>query len=69
MTSQSGGFVDLQVNGYAGLDFNSDHYSQADLVRLCERLRNDGVHQILATIITAPISQMIARIERVVSMI
>jgi len=69
MTSQLGGFVDLQVNGYAGLDFNSDDYSQADLARLCDRLRNDGVHQILATIITAPLPQMIARIERVVSMI
>ncbi len=69
MTSQLGGFVDLQVNGYAGLDFNSDHYSQDDLARLCDRLRNDGVHQILATIITAPLPQMIARIERVVSMI
>jgi len=69
MTSQLGGFVDLQVNGYAGLDFNSDDYSQADLARLCDRLRNDGVHQILATIITAPLPQMIARIERLVSMI
>ena len=69
MTSQLGGYVDLQVNGYAGLDFNSDHYSQDDLERLCLRLRNDGVHQILATIITAPLPQMIARIERVASLI
>jgi N-acetylglucosamine-6-phosphate deacetylase len=69
VTTQPASFVDLQVNGYAGLDFNSVSYSHEDLSRLCNRLRNDRVQQILATIITGPLPHMIARMERVVSMI
>ncbi|TWU57065.1 N-acetylglucosamine-6-phosphate deacetylase [Rubripirellula tenax] len=59
------GYFDLQVNGYAGVDFNADSLDDADFVRVCRRLANDGVDQILATIITAPIDTMIARIDRI----
>ncbi|TWU26182.1 N-acetylglucosamine-6-phosphate deacetylase [Novipirellula galeiformis] len=63
------GFVDLQVNGYAGVDFNSEDLTQADVVNVCERLAADGVEQILATIITAPHSQMCSRIARIANWI
>ncbi len=62
--SMPSGFVDLQVNGYAGLDFNSDIYTDEDLVSVCHRLRADGVDQVLATIITASPVEMRSRIKR-----
>jgi len=60
------GFVDLQVNGYAGVDFNSDSLSEQQLCEASQRLRADGNDQILATIITAPLDKMIDRIGRLV---
>ena len=36
-------FFDLQVNGYAGVDFNQDGLQADDLHRACERLDADGV--------------------------
>lgn len=69
MNDCASGYVDLQVNGYAGLDFNSESYSHEELRQLCQRLRNDGVAKILATVITAPLPQMISRIGRIASFI
>jgi len=57
-------FFDLQVNGYAGVDFNQDDLSAEELHRACEKLAADGVDGILATIITEQIDQMAARIHR-----
>ncbi len=62
------GYVDLQVNGYAGVDFNSDSL-QLDSLRLaCERLQRDGVAGILATVITADPEQMENRVRRLVAL-
>lgn len=63
------GFVDLQVNGYAGVDFNSDHVTPEQLTGVCKRLRSDGVDQILATVITAPLDTMALRISRIAQLI
>ena len=64
------GFVDLQVNGYAGVDFNSPIPLRAEqVVAMCQRLKSDGVSQILATVITAPLDAMIARISRISALI
>lgn len=57
--------VDLQVNGYAGVDFNQDNLSAADLHQACQRLREDGVAGILATIITDELPRMTARLARI----
>lgn len=57
-------YVDLQVNGYAGVDFNGDNLSDADLHRACERLHADGVAGILATIITDDVPKMANRLHR-----
>ncbi len=63
------GYVDLQVNGYAGVDFNTDDLSDDQAVAACSRLRDDGNQSILATIITAPMETMIARITRIADLI
>ena len=64
------GFVDLQVNGYAGVDFNSAiPLTDQQVVDVCERLKGDGVSRILATVITAPLDAMIARISRLANLI
>ncbi len=69
MNAELASFVDLQVNGYAGFDFNTDSYTDDEVTRLCSRLRRDGVSQILATIITASPTAMLSRITRVASLI
>jgi N-acetylglucosamine-6-phosphate deacetylase len=60
------GYIDLQVNGYAGVDFNGDDYTADDLHRVCARMRDDGVEAILGTIITAPLDAMARRLRRLV---
>ena len=59
-------YVDLQVNGYAGVDFNVDNLSAESLHECCARLQRDGVAGILATVITAPVDAMCARLARIV---
>jgi len=58
-------YVDLQINGYAGVDFNRDNLSDTDLHLACELLREDGVAGVLATIITDELPRMMARLERI----
>lgn len=51
------GLVDLQVNGFAGVDFNSPELS-ADQIRVAVRaLRATGVTRFLPTLITAPLAR------------
>jgi N-acetylglucosamine-6-phosphate deacetylase len=59
------GYVDLQVNGYADIDFNADRLTAADVVRVCQRLREDGVAGILATVITAELEIMCGRLANI----
>jgi N-acetylglucosamine-6-phosphate deacetylase len=49
----SAGLVDLQVNGFAGIDLNSPHLAQAGVARLAAALRTCGVTSFLPTLITA----------------
>jgi N-acetylglucosamine-6-phosphate deacetylase len=56
-------FFDLQVNGYAGVDFNQDALQAGDLHRACERLDADGVGGFLATIITDDLDSMCRRLS------
>jgi N-acetylglucosamine-6-phosphate deacetylase len=62
-------YVDLQVNGYAGVDFNQDNLSEADLHLACERLREDGIAGFLVTIVTDELSRMVARLERIAAIL
>jgi N-acetylglucosamine-6-phosphate deacetylase len=59
-------YFDLQINGYAGVDFNQDDLTASDLLMACQKLEQDGVESILATIITAEIKQMVQRIKNIV---
>ena len=58
-------YIDLQVNGYAGVDFNHDALSEDAVHFACERLREDGVAGILATVITDELPRMEARLARI----
>jgi N-acetylglucosamine-6-phosphate deacetylase len=68
MDSNSGGYFDLQVNGYAGLDFNQDDLTGDDLHAVCERLAADGVGGILATIVTEHVDKMERRLRNLVAL-
>lgn len=62
------GFFDLQVNGFAGADFNGDDLDAELLGATCERLHNDGVAGILATVITDSLEAMSRRLARIVEL-
>ena len=62
------GYFDLQINGYAGVDFNQDDLTGEDLLLACERLVTDGVSGVLATIITDSLPAMQSRIQRLVKL-
>lgn len=62
------GAFDIQVNGYGGVDYNQDDLRADDLHRSCEKLREDGVDGILATIITEAPEKMEARLQRLVAL-
>ena len=48
------GLVDLQVNGYQGVDFSSEKLTEANFVKACHGLLEAGTSAFLATMITSP---------------
>jgi N-acetylglucosamine-6-phosphate deacetylase len=58
------GYVDVQINGYAGIDFNADDLQAEALHAACKALSRDGVEGVLATFITDDLDLMCSRIER-----
>ncbi len=59
---------DLQVNGYAGVDFCSSNLTGDDLHHACQRLFDDGVDSILATLITDSMDRLIAKLTNFVAL-
>ena len=57
-------YLDLQVNGSFGIDFNADSLDAGDLERVCATLAAQDVGGILATIITDSIPVMELRLRR-----
>ncbi|MFO1064202.1 MAG: hypothetical protein U0892_10090 [Pirellulales bacterium] len=55
---QRGSYVDLQVNGFMGIDFNDPATSVADIARSAELMKADGVETALPTVITGPLGDM-----------
>jgi N-acetylglucosamine-6-phosphate deacetylase len=51
------GFLDLQVNGFAGVDFNDPASTDEDLGRAFQSMRATGVTQCLPTLITSSFGQ------------
>lgn len=60
--------LDLQVNGYAGTDFNREGLTAEALHHACTCLVEDGCDAILATFITDSIDAMSARMARLVEL-
>ena len=56
------GFVDLQVNGGFGLDFNGELWSEESLDEFCRKMRAIGVAQFLPTLITDDLTVMSERL-------
>ena len=61
-------YFDLQVNGYGGVDFNQDDLTAEQLHAACEKLREDQVGAVLATVITESIDSMAHRLRRIVEL-
>ena len=57
------GLVDLQVNGFAGVDFNADTITPAEIDRAMEAMLATGVTLCLPTIITAHPHELDARLR------
>ena len=67
MTDANDGYVDLQINGYSGVDFNSDTLTLEELLSACRQLHQEHVSGVLVTIVTASIEQMVGRLRRIVA--
>lgn len=56
------GLVDVQINGYAGVDFQKDDVSEEDLLKAADGLHRDGCGRWMLTLITAEWSVLLARL-------
>ena len=59
-------FFDLQVNGYAGIDFNSASLTPEQARVACEAMLEDGTTGALATVITDSMEGMKGKLQRLV---
>ena len=57
---------DLQVNGYAGVDFCSSNLTSEKFHVACRQLADDGVDGILATLITDQVDSLAAKLANMV---
>lgn len=57
------GFIDVQVNGFAGVDYNSAATSRQEIVRSADVIRGTGVTRFFPTVITGPAHDMVAALE------
>jgi len=60
------GYIDLQVNGYGGVDFNDPAVRPEQIHAAVRHLRKDGTEKILATVITAAPDMMAACLRNLV---
>lgn len=61
----SAGWIDLQVNGCFGYDFNKDSVQASDVINAASKLHTCGVTQFLPTIITGSFERMTAGMKAV----
>ncbi|MBT5926803.1 MAG: N-acetylglucosamine-6-phosphate deacetylase, partial [Verrucomicrobia bacterium] len=59
------GLLDLQINGYAGIDFQQPKISGEDLVTACKALTRDGCPRFFLTLITSPWTDMMRRLKHI----
>lgn len=63
----SAGWVDLQVNGYAGVDFNAPGLTPEAVRAVTERLAADGTAAFLPTLVTGDPEMLLGTIRAVVA--
>jgi len=51
------GFVDIQVNGFAGVDFNDPESSAEEITRAIDAIHATGVTRLLPTLVTGPLER------------
>ena len=59
------GFLDIQVNGFAAVDFNRPGLTPAELTRAAQAMWRSGVTRFLPVVITAPIENMLATLAAI----
>ena len=64
-SEQSGGLFDLQVNGFAGVDFQQNDLNALDLSRAVRALKSRCTDRILLTLITDRIDRLCAKLQRI----
>lgn len=62
-------YIDIQVNGYAGVDLNGVSLSEDELMQVCNKLEEDNVEKIFATMISDDFDAMIKRIKNLSKLI
>jgi len=61
------GFIDIQVNGFAGIDFNHSNFCADDLALACEAILKTGVTRFCPTLITASYGQISKSIREILT--
>lgn len=61
----SAGFIDLQVNGYAGFDLNADTVDADTIIALARHLAQTGVTTFIPTLITAPEEKIVRALRAI----
>ncbi|HZZ20338.1 MAG TPA: N-acetylglucosamine-6-phosphate deacetylase [Opitutaceae bacterium] len=59
------GFFDMQVNGFAGVDFQQDLLAKGELAHAVKALAAHGTSQILLTLITDTVESLCAKLQRI----
>lgn len=62
---ESPGFIDLQVNGFAGVDFNDPQLDAEAIDRALDAMRRSGVTRCLPTLITSSFESFAACAKRI----
>ena len=65
----SPGFFDLQVNGFAGVDFNSPNLKPEELHHAARTLASTGITRFIATLITSSQEEMVGQLKIIASTI
>src|SRR5271168_2736552 len=61
------GFIDLQVNGFAGADYNSPVTPHDELIRSIRTMFSTGVTRFFPTVITGPPENMLGALRNLAS--
>ncbi|OGV39391.1 MAG: N-acetylglucosamine-6-phosphate deacetylase [Lentisphaerae bacterium GWF2_45_14] len=62
------GFIDSHIHGCGGFDSSTAHRSDTDIGVMCRVLSTHGVTSFLPTVISAPVSEMLAALDALSSM-